>query len=261
MNLSSRRDVELTGLRNVEVKTVDGTRYARQLGAFWLAVDEEDHGYTKHALSDGFWEAWITTWMAKNVKPGDKCIDVGANHGYYTFMLAALGCEVTALEPQKNLNELLKKSLAMNNMKQSVKILKKAASDKAGTVEMTIPNHHGMNATISKTYRPIAPDDCVTEKVSTTSLDSLRIDADFIKIDVEGAEQEVWRGMQKLWQRKRPLTLLEFRWDRYEAPEDFAKELFSKAKVSHVGFDGREVPLVESDLASRQHEDWMLVLR
>jgi hypothetical protein len=54
------------------------------------------------------------------------------------------------------------------------------------------------------------------------------LDADFIKIDVEGAEERVWAGMTDILARRRSLTIfLEFNLMRYSDPEKFLREILS----------------------------------
>jgi protein-L-isoaspartate O-methyltransferase len=75
---------------------------------FWVALDPDDVGYSPLARSHGYWEPGITCWMAKQIIREDMfCVDVGANHGYYTFLLAAFGAKVVAVEPQAKLFDLL----------------------------------------------------------------------------------------------------------------------------------------------------------
>lgn len=260
MRFNNRSNVEEIGLSGVRVEKDElGTR-ARQLNSFWLYVDPEDEGYTKHALSDGYWEAWITLWMDRNIKPGFRCLDVGANHGYYSFMLASMGCNVFAVEPQPKLAALIIASEQVNKL--GVKVIDAALCDKDDElIEMMVPIHHGMNATISS-QNSYAPDGYETIRVNTFSLDS-QIGFDFIKVDAEGAEDLIWAGSEK-YRKENPNTLwlMEWRWDRYKKPKQFAQELLKGYSVSHVDFDGNEEPVTSvQQLATRKNSDWMLVLR
>ena len=60
----------------------------RVLGKYILYADPEDVGLTPHLCLDGFWESWVTIAMARLLQPGWHCVDVGANHGYYTMIMA-----------------------------------------------------------------------------------------------------------------------------------------------------------------------------
>ena len=40
-------------------------------------------------ILDGFWEAWVTLAIGRHIQPGFHCVDVGANYGYYSLVMAA----------------------------------------------------------------------------------------------------------------------------------------------------------------------------
>lgn len=61
----------------------------RLLGVFLAFVDTRDLMLGPRLVLDGFWEAWVTLAIARHVQPGSWCVDVGANHGYYTLLMAA----------------------------------------------------------------------------------------------------------------------------------------------------------------------------
>lgn len=255
----TRREVEAEGLKARSQTFISGFPVCQIIGGYSIFCDPDDLGFTKHAKEDGYWEAWITAWMLNNVSEDAVCIDVGANMGYYTFLLASRGNQVIAIEPQPNLAELLIQSKRYNEA-DNVRVLMGAASDSHGTVDFTVPVGHGMNATFA--YEPGAPHGTNSYKVNTFPLDSIEDPIDFVKIDAEGAERHVWRGMQQLLARNpHCIVLMEWRWDRYDDPEAFGHELFDSCDVSFVDTDGYENRMRVEDLSRRKHEDWMLVLR
>ena len=261
MIFETRTDVERVGRARVEQERDGRGLRALQLGVFWLYVDEDDSGYTKHALNDGFWEAWITLWMDKNVRSGSTVVDIGANHGYYSFFLASRKCKVFAFEPQPRLAELIRRSEEQNHL--SVNVEELAVSDSEGVINMMVPINHGMNATISNQFS-YAPNGYTTIEVETVTLDNMfdTIEIDFIKVDAEGAEDLIWAGSKEFRKRQSPVWLMEWRYDRYKNPEAFAQDIFSTHDVTTVDFDGQENPVSSPDyLYTVKHEDWMLVLR
>lgn len=261
MTFETRSQVEQIGLARVKQQRDERGLRAMQLGQFWLYVDEDDAGYTKHALNDGFWESWITLWMDKNVQSGSVCVDIGANHGYYSFFLASKGCQVYAFEPQPKLAELIRRSEEYNHLNVHVDEL--AISSVSGLNDMMVPIHHGMNATISNEYS-YAPDGYEIIQVEMMPLDELfeSIEVDFIKVDAEGAEDLIWAGSHDFRRRQSPVWLMEWRYDRYKDPHGFAEELFATHDVSAVRTDGSEFPIKHPTvLYPIKHEDWMLVLR
>lgn len=261
MIFNSRSDIEVAGKDGVDIKEHNGNTYAKMLNMFYVAVDKDDHGFAPHAINDGFWEAWITLWMHKNVKENFSVCDIGANHGYYALMLASSGCvRVDAYEPQPKLAELIKKSVKFNNL-NNLNTFDFAISDQnKDKGKMIVPIHHGMNATLTKPG--YMPDGFEEINVKLTTLDSIDVKYDFIKMDAEGGEEDIWKGMQNyLIKYPDTLILMEWRYDRYKNPEKFAEDMFDKCSITNVDFDGGEQSIDLEKLYTKKNEDWMLVLR
>ena len=91
----------------------------RVLGKYIVYADPNDVGLTPHLCLDGFWESWITIALARRLTPGWACIDVGANHGYYTLLMAdaveSTG-RVCAIEPNPQLAERLALTLEVKSV-------------------------------------------------------------------------------------------------------------------------------------------------
>ena len=69
---------------------------------YLMCADAQETGITPHLCMDGYQESWITIALACTLRPGWHCLHVGANHGYYTLIMAdAVGREgrVVPVEP------------------------------------------------------------------------------------------------------------------------------------------------------------------
>jgi FkbM family methyltransferase len=243
----------------------DQSVLCRVLGKYLVYADAQETGITPHLAMDGYWESWITVALARTVRPGSHCLDVGANHGYYTLIMAdAAGPEgrVVSIEPTPRLAELLRETLDVNGF-PGVPVVQKAATATDGDrLQLVIPPRRSLNARLSEKPEPGVP----VVDVESITIDALTADwprVDLIKIDVEGAEESVWKGMQRTIADNPGLVLiLELNVVRYADPRAFI------AEIQHAGFDLRyietdaEVKRVTSDeLLSRQvGEDWMLYL-
>jgi FkbM family methyltransferase len=243
----------------------EGTVLCRVLGKYLMYADAQETGITPHLTMDGYWESWITVAIARTARPGWHCLDIGANHGYYTLIMAdAVGREgrVVPVEPTPRLADLLRQTLDVNGF-PTVPVEQVAASDRDGEMlQLVIPPRRSMNARLS---REAGPNDTVVE-VKTVTIDGLTRDwprVDLIKIDVEGAEESVWQGMQRTVADNPGLVvILEFNVDRYADTRGFLG-LIERAgyRLRYIDIDAEVKDVTVDQLLTRQvGNDWMLYL-
>jgi FkbM family methyltransferase len=243
----------------------DQTVLCRVLGKYLVYADAQETGITPHLALDGFWEAWITLALARTVRPGWHCLDVGANHGYYTLVMAdAAGPEgrVAPVEPTPRLVELLRQTLDVNGF-PGVDIVAKAASNADGEMlQLVIPARRSMNARLGD---EVGDTDEVVG-VESVTIDSITRDwprVDLIKIDVEGAEERVWQGMQRTIVDHPELVIaLEVNVDRYDDSRGFLGLIEGAGfRLRYIDFDTEVKDVTVDELLSRQvGQDWMLYL-
>ena len=243
----------------------DQTVLCRVLGKYLVYADAQETGITPHLAMAGFWESWITFALARLLRPGLHCLDVGANHGYYTLIMAdAVGPEgrVVPVEPTPRLAELLRETLDVNGF-PSVPVVQKAASASDGDrLQLVIPSHRSLNARLSE---DAGPNDAVVD-VESVTIDTLTADwpqVDVIKIDVEGAEEAVWEGMQRTVADNQGLVvILELNVDRYNDPRAFLGSIQNAGfRLRYIDTDAAVKSVTVDELLSRQvGEDWMLFL-
>ena len=152
--------------------------------ADWALLQAVGHG--------AFPEPEVSALMVHVIKPGDTVIDVGANTGFYTCLLARLvgpTGTVIAFEPGTNNLPHLKENIAVNKF-ENVTIHEKAAWSECGFTKFYLNADSGQNALWSFPYSE-------TVEVEVTTLDGacLGLSPKLAKIDVEGAEEHVLRGM------------------------------------------------------------------
>lgn len=109
----SRGAIEERGRRGRHiVSETDSTYTVRVLDMFDLVVLNDDQSLTPCLVNDGFWEAWISSWLTRWIRPGMTFIDVGANCGYYTMLAEKLVGQhghVVAYEPNPVYVETLRR--------------------------------------------------------------------------------------------------------------------------------------------------------
>jgi FkbM family methyltransferase len=213
----------------------DGVAVCRVLGRYPLFVDTRDVGLSTLLLVDGFWEMWVTEAMLRLVRPGMTAIDVGANVGYFTMLMADLvdtGGRTIAIEPNPDLVSRLRRSVSINGFAARTAVHDCALGDRQGNAGLIVPPGEPKNGYLA----PIGVAGGVNVPVRRLDEIDGALEADFIKIDVEGAEEAVWRGMAGIIAANRPLTIvLEFTPGRYADPARFLDEILAG------GFDLRVI--------------------
>jgi FkbM family methyltransferase len=249
------------------VRLGDGDLMCRVLSKYLMFVDPHDVGVTPRLCLDGFWESWITTAIARVVQPGFFCVDVGANHGYYTLLFAdAVGPEgrVLAVEPNPALAKLVTLSVEVNGFDGRTQVVQKAATDGATrTVRLTVPARRGACATICLPGS-ITGDLVDVEAASVDDLTATWPRVDVVKIDAEGAEDQIWRGMTRTLSRNAAVVVvLEFVASRYANPAAFLRDVRAAGfGLRVIGHDSRIEPVFESTLLTAGGvEGWTLFLQ
>lgn len=120
-------------------------------------------------------------------------LDVGANIGVLTRLFAERSAHVHAFEPAL----------------RALPLLRANAPDNATVHPVAVGNHEG---TVRFAENESLDMSCVAQdgiEVPVATIDSFALDADFIKIDVEGYEVEVLQGAKKTIARREPLIMFE----------------------------------------------------
>ncbi len=242
----------------------DHVGLCRTIGGRLIFVDTRDFALSPHLMTTGFWELWITQAMARVVRPGMVAVDVGANLGYYTVLMAeAVGPtgRVLAFEPNPAIAELLRRTVAVNGHDATTQVDARAASDVSGQdVRFHMPAGQPMNATM------VAADQGAADWVRATTValdDVLPARVDFMKIDVEGAEYLVWRGLARTIAANPGITLfLEVNAGRTPAViSGFLREIQEAGfTLAYVGADSEIRPCDEAYIVGQAPNDVILML-
>lgn len=146
--------------------------------------------------------------LERFVQPGMVGVDVGANVGCYTLVLASLvgkTGKVIAFEPAPENVALLRDNVQRNRLR-NVQIEAQALSDRKGTALLELSPASGEHRLVSSVHGSR------TIKVPVTTLDdaleSLGYRVDVVKVDVQGAEFAVLRGMSRTLEANSHLALL-----------------------------------------------------
>lgn len=145
------------------------------------------------------------------IKPGALACDVGANKGSFLYWLSRWceGGKVVAFEPQPDLAAYLAKMRSALSL-ENVQIEASAVFSESGTRELFIPEGHKPGASLSTAGLSYATLHAIT--VPTVALDDYFSESQkvsVLKIDVEGAETEVFRGAERILRKDMPLLVFE----------------------------------------------------
>jgi FkbM family methyltransferase len=170
------------------------------------------HDYPAAIL--GYSEASLVRWLFNNVHEGETWIDIGAHYGYTSLaMCERVGSEgrVYAFEPNLSTVGCLDQTRLLNGYDQ-LTIIPLALSDKESLAVSALPTVRGM---IDSQILDHASAGC--QAVFSIGFDLIwemlgaehnaRVDG--IKIDVQGMEIAVLKGMRKTLELHRPKVVLE----------------------------------------------------
>ena len=236
---------------------------ARVLGRYKAFLDPRDRGFAAHLMLDGYWEMWLTQFFARSLETGMHVVDVGANFGYYSLLMADLvgpSGSVVAVEPNPAAAEMLTRSLELNGFASRSTVITAAAGAGEGVGRLRVPDGEPKNATV-------VVDSAVTDGdlVTVRSLDAILAEAprvDFLKIDTEGAEEDVTLGLSQTIARWRPRMILEFNPGRCRDPQGLLTRLRNSYPVLQLlGYDAEVTPAGDAELLDPTNgEDRLLYL-
>ena len=166
------------------------------------------------ALIFGSPEIHLQEILKKYVTKNSIVFDIGANIGYVSIAMSRLvgdNGRIYSFEAIPETSNKCKRNLELNSC-ENVSLTNKALSDQSETVIFRIPDGGENHSMASMIWHSSAKDSVEVE------VESITIDTDtrfsslsptFVKIDVEGAEGKVIKGMQGLIKRCNPVIFIE----------------------------------------------------
>lgn len=137
----------------------------------------------------------------RNFPKTDIFLDVGAQMGLCTLPIAAEGYDVIAVEPVQANISLLTTNVIENDFLESVQILPFAAHSVEKQISIFVPTEEDC-ASLSEAAAVKIGKEVTEQTVTTVVLDEKLMSQEerirFIKIDVQGAEIDVLRGLKKI---------------------------------------------------------------
>jgi len=143
------------------------------------------------------YETALTNLVKRELEPCDTFVDIGANHGWFSLLAAAIlhtsKGRVVAFEPQQHLAERLTQSCTINRF-TNVEVIRAAAGDVNG---FGVLQPGPMNFSGYARVTPKFSGECA---IAILRLDGVlrKLSPMLVKIDVEGFEEKVLKGMGAL---------------------------------------------------------------
>ena len=195
----------------VRVGLYERLKSSRLYDVYWRMVNPQ-------IITDRSREVEFYRRTLEGFTTGNLIFDIGANQGYKADIFLRLGARVVAVEPDETNQEKLRRTFLERRLApRPVHIVGKAVSDGNGVTTMWVDAPGSAKNTLSGKWVTTLRDDDRrfgtrldfgdSKRVETTTVEDL-IEAHgvpfFIKIDVEGHEPSVLRGM------KRPVPYVSF---------------------------------------------------
>jgi len=224
-----------------------GELVCRVLGKYLMFAATGDTALTPHLALNGIWESWITMAIANHVKPGMRCMDVGACYGYYSVLMADIVGKHGAVQAWEPVwGKAVLANVDINGF--DVEVRSALIGTTGGEYEFWMPPGHFNAGNIKLS-------ECVS-RLSASHLSRVPMHKpapeawDFIKIDVEGAEADVWEALAGVREQSPNLTVcMEFTPSEHEKPGQFLAKLVEDGfELGTVGHDGvpRSISLEEA---------------
>lgn len=187
---------------------------------FWY---REDDKYIGQRIALGKYEEYESILIVN--QGATVAVDVGANIGYYTLLLAKVCKKVYAFEPDKDCFKILEKNVEENNLKNVVLFNKAVGAENKKVGIVKDKNNFG-NSKID--LRSQMSDVRKTELVECVRLDDVIKDkTDLMKIDVQGYEEKVIEGAKKIIEKDSPTIFMEHNGGNLDFLKSVYKNIFT----------------------------------
>jgi FkbM family methyltransferase len=201
-----------------------------------LSVDLRDRGVGRPLYKLRRYEPTETAFLSRVLKKGMTFVDVGANIGYFTTLasrIVGVDGKVVGIEPDPENFSLLRKNLATNRMDNAV-ALNLALGPQSG---VAVLNRSAENFGDHRIYgTPRTDEKSIQVRVEQFDfvVKAMELEkVDFIKIDVQGFEHAVQRGMRETVESGDKLTIMTEFWPHGITQSGGSPEVYFQYYLAH----------------------------
>lgn len=193
--------------------------------------------------------------IRRNIGANDVVCDIGANKGSYLYWLSKWAAEVVAFEPQPALAGYLRnacKTVGLNN----VYVEELGVANRSETRQLYIPSKNSPSATLTSKYMSDAAERITVRVVSLDEYFASRRKPSLLKVDVEGAEFELFKGAERLLTESKPFIVFEC--EQRHLDNGTVKDVLSY--LEGCGYSGqfvkdnKLVPISDFDVSKHQRQ-------
>lgn len=163
----------------------------------------------------------VTETIWRLLDEGETAVDVGANVGYMTSVMAARltrGGQVVAFEPMPEVTDILRRNVARwtSRTQARLRIQEEAIGDRTETAALHVPENFAENRGTASLTAPRAQEEGAPASTSASSARQVSVDCrrlddwaeaglriGVMKVDVEGNERQVFEGAATLLFQRR----------------------------------------------------------
>ena len=176
---------------------------------FSILLNPENGSIDKEIFLQSSWEPDAVAIMQEYISPTSVCLDVGANIGHHTLVMALCAPQgsVHAFEPLPRLCAQIEKSIHQNGLK-NIQVHPYALSNATSDYRI-----HTSLLNIGKATLDDRDEGGPIEVVSVKRFDDIWNGTEvvsFVKIDVEGHEYAALQGMEDMLRRDTPVIFFEY---------------------------------------------------
>jgi FkbM family methyltransferase len=232
------------GNNRVLVKTIWGRQ---------LIVHSDDLSLSSDLILNGSFDINLTNYLLKNLKPGQTFFDIGANLGYFTVLAAQIvgrNGRVISYEPNPGMYRLLQDNIGMNWMGEIITAISKAAYHREDSLTFKVyDKFHDCSSLYDRGEKWFND---YHENYKEITIEAEPLDRHFdsidrihlVKIDVEGAEHDVFKGFERFINSKKVDSIV-FEWNQPMLGKsaqklfDYLNELKAQRRLLFFTIDGR----------------------
>ncbi|MEX1053799.1 MAG: FkbM family methyltransferase [Nitrosopumilaceae archaeon] len=186
-----------------------------EVNGYRMSIMPDDPGISQELQTFGIHEPLSTKLILQILRKGMTCLDIGANIGYYVLLESRIvGNEgkVVAIEPSPLNFNCIKKNLELLDA-QNVSAFNFAAGNSNGIIRFFVNKRsNGCKVLLDGEELPKRPGTVIHVPVKRMDdfLHEIKVDkVDFVRMDVEGYELHIIKGMINTIKRSKPIIQLE----------------------------------------------------